>query len=273
MTIEEYINKRKKEDELNEFDISKKMYNLKLINDYAYEYFNDYLNKTDLEKEAEEKSIKAAKYRKNLEFYSPKIQDWLIEIYKIKNIKLNYIITRVIDDPVFPLYTEEAEYDKLSYCLYAKLNKKYPFIIDYMDNLKQFLKEYHDLKNNSENISETYKLAHSDKINSWVQETNDKYNINLQAFAEYYADLFSNVPSWWDKTYYLDPENKTVEWYDISKSKDLFAINSLYTLIQDKPFINGKKNELIVLILMYYRKYIDGNIPESLVEKCLNGLV
>ena len=40
LTIEEYISKRKKEDNLNEFDIDKKVENIKICMDYIFEYYN-----------------------------------------------------------------------------------------------------------------------------------------------------------------------------------------------------------------------------------------
>lgn len=45
LKLEEYIQKRKLEDEMNEYDISKKQENMKLAVDYVFEYFNGYLIK------------------------------------------------------------------------------------------------------------------------------------------------------------------------------------------------------------------------------------
>ncbi len=49
MKLEEYIEKRKKEDGLNEFDKNKKDENMKICVNYIFEYFNNYLNITELE--------------------------------------------------------------------------------------------------------------------------------------------------------------------------------------------------------------------------------
>lgn len=49
LKLEEYIAKRKKEDVLNEFDKDKKDNNLKICVNYIFEYFNNYLNITELE--------------------------------------------------------------------------------------------------------------------------------------------------------------------------------------------------------------------------------
>lgn len=44
-TIEEYISKRKKEDNLNEFDLDKKVEN------YIFGYYNNYLNMAEANKD------------------------------------------------------------------------------------------------------------------------------------------------------------------------------------------------------------------------------
>lgn len=47
--IEEYVARRKKEDKLNEFDLNARTQNMKLCVDYVFEYFNYYLNITEIE--------------------------------------------------------------------------------------------------------------------------------------------------------------------------------------------------------------------------------
>lgn len=43
LLLEQYIEKRKQEDELNEFDSSRKVENIQLCINYIFEYFNNYL--------------------------------------------------------------------------------------------------------------------------------------------------------------------------------------------------------------------------------------
>ena len=49
LSIEEYIAKRKKEDKLNEFNLEKRIDNIKLCIDYVFEYFNAYLDITEVQ--------------------------------------------------------------------------------------------------------------------------------------------------------------------------------------------------------------------------------
>lgn len=64
LTIEEYIVRRKKEDKLNEFDIDARTQNIKLCVDYVFEYFNNYLNITEVEEKTVLNNEKLEKYRK-----------------------------------------------------------------------------------------------------------------------------------------------------------------------------------------------------------------
>lgn len=271
MTIEEYIIKRKKQDGINEFDMDKQAVNLKLIVDYAFEYFYGYLDRSEMEKMQEEKSNKAEKYRNSLSFYSDEVQNWLVKLYIEQNVKVSQIVKRRVDDLIFPLYTEESEYNKLSYKLFASMNKKYPFILEHMEMLKMFLKEYHDFINYGEEHRDTYKLAESEKINTWVENTKKRYHINLQAFAEHYCFSFSELPQLWDRTKYFHPETKEILEYDIANSKDILSLNTFYPKISNKPFIKGKKRELRVLLLMCYEDWID-EVPAEIISKSLESI-
>lgn len=81
LKLEEYIAKRKKEDLLNEFNKDKKDENLKICVNYIFEYFNNYLNISDLEERTILKDEKLEKYRIQLENYEHEIQDWLVYVY------------------------------------------------------------------------------------------------------------------------------------------------------------------------------------------------
>ena len=80
LRLEEYIAKRKREDLLNEFNKDKKDEKLKISLNYIFEYFNNYLNISELE-ERILKDEKLEKYRRQLENYEHEIQEWLVNIY------------------------------------------------------------------------------------------------------------------------------------------------------------------------------------------------
>ena len=65
MTVEQYILMRKKEDNLNEYDLSKRSENIRICVNYIFEYFDNYLEnspdseKTFLEEKKQDKLRKA----------------------------------------------------------------------------------------------------------------------------------------------------------------------------------------------------------------------
>ena len=72
---------RKKEDSLNEYDLSKRSENIRICVNYIFDYFDNYLeNSPDSEKTFQEEQ-KQDKYRKAISKYSPDIQDWLVDFY------------------------------------------------------------------------------------------------------------------------------------------------------------------------------------------------
>ena len=80
MTLEQYILMRKKEDSINEYDLSKRSENIRICVNYIFEYFDNYLeNSPDSEKTFLEEQ-KQDKYRQLVSKYSPDVQDWLVEL-------------------------------------------------------------------------------------------------------------------------------------------------------------------------------------------------
>lgn len=81
LNIEEYMARRKKEDNLNEFDIDARTQNMKICVDYVFEYFNNYLDITEAEEKTVLQNEKLEKYRKQLREYEPKVREWIVGIY------------------------------------------------------------------------------------------------------------------------------------------------------------------------------------------------
>ncbi|MFL0165274.1 hypothetical protein [Candidatus Clostridium helianthi] len=63
-TVEEYIAKRKKEDNLNEFNKDKKIENIKSCIDYIFEYYNNYLEINKIDERTVLDNKKIEKFRK-----------------------------------------------------------------------------------------------------------------------------------------------------------------------------------------------------------------
>mgnify|MGYP004498327361 FL=1 len=132
MKLEEYVEKRKKADGINEFDKNKKDENLKICVNYIFEYFNNYLNITELEEITIAKEEKLDKYRKQLKEYDLEIKEWLVKIYAEYGNFLDKSIGRRIrnEQIYFYLLSEDSEFRSLSYECYAEYIKKFPYLKD-----------------------------------------------------------------------------------------------------------------------------------------------
>lgn len=111
LTIEEYLSRRKKEDQLNEFSLEARMENMKTCVNYVFEYFNQYLDVTKMEEQTVLNDERLEKYKKTIAQYDIEIQEWLINIYDEHNKQLNRsIISFLKKDELFYLYSSDSEF-------------------------------------------------------------------------------------------------------------------------------------------------------------------
>lgn len=136
LTLEAYIAKRKKEDQLNEFSLNDRMENMRTCVNYVFEYFNQYLDTSKMDEKTILNEERLEKYRNSISQYDSEIQEWLVGIYDIHNKKLERSIVNVIkQNELFYLYSSDSEFRSLSYECYAHLIKKHPFLKDQTEML------------------------------------------------------------------------------------------------------------------------------------------
>ena len=82
LTLEEYIVRRKRENQINEFDKDARMENLQKCVSYVFEYFNNYLDITTVEERTNLNNERLEKYRNQLNQYEPEVQEWLVDLYE-----------------------------------------------------------------------------------------------------------------------------------------------------------------------------------------------
>ena len=170
LSIEEYIARRKKEDKLNEFDLDVRTQNMKLCVDYVFEYFNNYLNITEVEEKTVLHDEKLDKYRKLLMDYDSETREWAVNIYNEYGKQISrYIGNMLKEDEFFFLYDTESEFRKASYDCYSKLIKKFPFLKEQAEMLFLFIKDYHGVE--SQRKFNLGVPSISDEINDWIDKT------------------------------------------------------------------------------------------------------
>ena len=272
LKLEEYIAKRKKEDLLNEFNKDKKDENLKICVNYIFEYFNNYLNISDLEERTILKDEKLEKYRMQLENYEHEIQDWLVYVYSEYGNFLDKSIGRRIknEEIYFFLLSEESEFRSLSYECYAKYIKKFPYLKGQEEMLYKFLKEYHRVESNLDLRNEP---AINEEIDEWVEKTKDKYGVNLYRFASNWVNYFYDDKDLWSASHKIKT-SAPYDWYEYNykNGSNLFNIDSLYRNMPKKPFTKGKKQEFEILFMYYWLHEIDSDDDywQEYLDKVLN---
>jgi hypothetical protein len=63
---------------------------------YVFEYFNQYLDITKIEKQTAFNNERLEKYRKQLRQYEPEIQEWLVNIYAEYDKQINHSISNFL---------------------------------------------------------------------------------------------------------------------------------------------------------------------------------
>lgn len=248
ISLEEYIIKRKKEDGVDESSLKNKDQNLQLCVNYVFEYFNAYVNISNIQKEAIENDTKLKRYMHSIEHKEEKVQEWLIKIYKKHNVQINRSIELFLKRDLF-FYVENSEsaFRKYSYNCYAKLSKKNKFLDEYTEELYLFIKDYYTTS--SKNDLEFPFAEFNDKVNKYLEDTWNQYHVNIMRFCSDYADYVYATPESWPsyaktRTLYND--------YDLhieKIKKNYFNFDMHYKRLEHLPYIKNKKNILLALIM------------------------
>lgn len=258
LSIEEYIRKRKKEDNLNEFDIDLKMDNMRVCVNYVFEYFNQYLAITKMDEKTALNIERLEKFKKQLHQYDSEIQEWLVVIFEDHDKQIHRsIISYLKKDELFLVYHTDAEFRSASYDCYAQLIKKNPYLKDQTEMLFLFIKDYHRIKSQPVEYPSAFI---TEEINEWVEKTWAKYKVNLHEFASNWVSCFFDNEESWDQKHRIKSKDGWRKYeYDYKQKSNLFNINSLFRRISNKPFMKGKKQFLEILLMYYWLHSIDGD--------------
>ncbi len=258
LRFEDYVSKRKKEDQLNEFDLNARAENMRTLVNYVFEYFNNYLDINVADEKTVLENERIDKYRKQIEEYDPEIREWLTNIYSEHGHFLNKILGGMVkDNEYFFLLTTDQEFRSLSYDIYAKLIKKHPYLRDQTEMFFLLIKNYHRLQREGPSWLQLPPI--SDDIDSWIADTWDKYNVNLKLFASNWVQYFYNHEELWPATHRIKNQEGWRDWdYNYRMETNLFNLNTLYAKMPKKPFTRGKKQEFEIILMYYWVHEVDG---------------
>lgn len=274
LTVEAYIAKRKKEDQLNEFSLNDRMGNMKTCVNYVFEYFNQYLDTTKMDEKTILNDERLEKYKNSISQYDSDLQEWLVGIYDIHNKRMDRSIVNVIKrDELFYLYSADGDFRSLSYECYAQLIKKHPFLKDQTEMLFLLIKEYHRIQSQPNNGLN--QLLITEEIDEWVEKTWNKYKVDILAFCGNWVHRFYDNENSWPASHRRKFEGGWRKYeYDYKQKSNLFNLNSLYTRISAKPFLKGKKQYLEIIMMYFWLHEIEGdeeNYWQEYLNKYLNS--
>ncbi|HWR45289.1 hypothetical protein [Sporomusa sp.] len=249
LSIDEYIARRKEEDNLNEFDTKARMENTRLCVNYVFEYFNNFIDIKDVDKKTKLHQEKLDKYQLQFKDYKPDVQEWLVNIYSEYNIQINIRIKNICkENSYFYLFDDDSEFRSLAYECQARLVKKCPFLADQAEMIFKFIKDYY--KDNSERHARNSGKYICESIDHWINDTWEYYQVSIEAFVYEWIQRFSNNSNLWPPTH---KKRSLYEWqeyaYDYRQKSNLFGIDSLYSKMPKKPYTKGKKQAFEALIL------------------------
>lgn len=260
LKLEEYIEKRKSEDRLNEFDSSLKISNIKTCINYVFEYFDSYLPIQGVEKRTVYENEKLQKYGNSISKYSSDIREWLLSIYETYEKQINQSITRYLtsDESFYLLYCE-SEFRSISYECYAHIVKRNPFLKNQTEMLYKFIREYHIIASehgidNMPNISVN--------ITNWLKSTLLKYNVDISKAIERYLSIFFDNQDSWNARDRIKLDKPSLSYkyqYNYRKKTNLFNINTFINIYGDKPFFKGKKKQIEILMMYIWLHSIEGD--------------
>ncbi|MCK8487512.1 hypothetical protein ACQKI4_18330 [Paenibacillus glucanolyticus] len=247
LSVEQYITKMKKKDNLDEFNFKNHAENMSTVLKYVMDYFNHYLNPEEYDYENIKTEQSALKITQEIEGLFPESKGFVIEYYKKTKSRIDRLLKSWMYERkyVHLIYsTEEYENTIHKFCSSAKM--KGTEIDQYRDQLIILAKEIKAKETEKPSISGFKYLDNS--LVSWVKEAFRSYGVNLFEFAQSYTGTFFN--EYIERIYIRESEQfYYINRYNHRYNDNPFNMDILYRENEHRPFINGRKGELEMLIM------------------------
>lgn len=253
MRIEDYIMLRRKQDLLDETDISKKTENIHKIIDYVFDYYKIFESDISVRKKEEKVNNRLARYLNEIDYFSEETQQWLLQIYSYFDIKIYRYLKLLLDnDNIFLLMQKGKQMQKLSYVIFSKASNKYTFLNEYPNEILSFMLEYRKIcyDNNGFKLSS---LKISPKTKKFIKKYYEQNGVNLYAWGHNYLNSFLNDRNAWPLSHViieLDEKNNELVKYDINAKRDVFCLNTVFDSLDKETMIvlKAHKKEIVDLL-------------------------
>lgn len=253
MRIEEYIKLRRKQDLLDETDISRKTENIHKIIDYVFDYYKIFESDISVRKKEEKVNNRLSRYLNEINSYSDEIQQWLLQTYSRFDVKVHkYLEFLLNNDYTFLLMKEGKQMKKLSYTIFSKVSNKYSFLNEYPNEILCFMLEYRKICYNDNGLKLS-NLKLNPKTKKFIKMYYEQNGVNLFAWANKYLDNFLNDRYAWPLSHVIiehDEKNNELVKYDINAKRDVFCLNAVFEILDIETLVELKphKKEIIDLL-------------------------
>ena len=247
LTVEQYITQMKRKDKLDEFDFKNHAENMATVVKCVVEYFNTYLNPEEYDYEAVKLEQTTAKVEREIADTLPRSKDFIVGYYKKYK-------TRI--DRTLKSHLKSFEYVELFFCSddFEKVVNQFcndrkmqdTGIVQYKEELLVLAQELKE--RGAEKPSRTGYKHLDESLFSWVNTTYADYKVNLFDFASEIASAYYEkyIETIYDRSserfYHINRYNHR---YNINP----FGIDDIYKENSHRPFVQGRKGELEMLIM------------------------
>lgn len=247
LTVEQYITQMKKKDSLDEFNFKNHAENMAAVMKYVVDYFNTYLNPEEYDYEVVKLEQTAAKIEREIADVYPQSKDFIIEYYKKYKARIDRTLRSHLKSLEYmELFYSDDDFENAvnEYCDDRK--NQDTEVVQYKKELLVLVREIKDRETEKPSRA-GYKYL-DEALVSWVNATYAEYKVNLFDFASEIAS------SYYDKHIETIYERSSERFYHINRynhryNSHPFGIDGIYKENSHRPFIEGRKGELEMLIM------------------------
>lgn len=245
LTIEDFIQKKKKEDKINEFDISKHSENLSAIIKFVMEYFNSYLDMETIDDERAKTEQVLSKLEKEVQPKFSNSYSFILDFYRQYHLRIHKLLESYMSKyPYVKLFYSDSDFCAAVDAFCENFEYKTVSIEEYKSLLLVLAKEIKDYITPRLSFENDSFIGSS--LRHWVYETYKTYEVNLYDFA---SDIAS---SYFDKYVKYVGNSRYINQYDHRYNEHVFEIDKIYDENMDRPFIEARKTELEMLIMYFW---------------------
>jgi len=247
LTIEQYISQMKKKDKLDEFDFKNHAENMAAVMKCVVEYFNTYLNPEEYDYEAIKLEQSAAKVEKEIADTLPLSKDFIIEYYKKYKSRIDRMAKSHLKSYEYmKLFFSQADFEDVvnDFCKDRTIQDR--GLDEHKEELIILVKELKDRE--TEKPSRTGYKYLDEALFSWIKDTYAEFKVDVDDFAREIASEY------YDKYVEYVYDRSTEQHYHINRynhryNNNPFGIDEIYKDNCHRPFIEGRKGELEMLIM------------------------